>query len=1372
MSKNVKKHKVARIVFPVVGAAAIAAGVTTGIVLGRPTNKSIDVDTHTIELTPVVRSSSITITLRDEVKDNTTFAFIENQKNDYVANETNPTEVVFADVAKTEGNFQVRDKKVTLKLGLSHLPSIKGEYHFDFSVTLVYNTTDNNEQRKEVKDLHVVYKVEEDFAIIDDSAVKRNVTQIVTADATEYKIEFKNYRYEGSLSAENFSVDTSKLEWDQTLVGGVEANIENLDTDAHRFSVVVTVNDPAGLDYDGEFNVISGRFRFRFNNTFIDSAPIKITFNEENTIALGSDSEATFEFEDITDHGEHYGLVTYTDIVYTGFQGIGQDPTVALPSNVLRAEIISPQLKELKINTEETKVFADATDPRNKKLRVEFKIVYTQEHIKLDQEVDLSIKFTSDDYVIEGESEITGFKLHLKPAIGLLIDEIKSTPRGVYDDDGTIYGGVESIRVSVKGLQLVPKYFSYDVFDNTGKSLFSSGSLYRKPIQINKETSTISISFRTSEEMQTDWIKDFGDVYLQVVYNDDPEEEAEVRTEITRDSNIFNLRFENTTQLKGEDIKLSSRQVKVGKSIIASVPWGDTGEHFTVNWSVGNRNYATVDRETGIITGLAVNKEQTGAADVINAHFVADSRTTVWNKFEVIDDVKSVSTEITGVDNNNVLVAGKATATIVATSLEKEGTTHAVQDVVFSSSNTNIAKIKPAELFTDRATIEGVGIEYGEVGIQATSVDQPSISSPIQTITVIPDKTAVALWIDDKKATTEALNDINVDQTMHISIKDAQNHEIPHNLIRLSLGEGSALSLDSSNWTVTGVAPGTTILHASCVIDNIQYWDLAISFNVKDVAKSIALNFGSGAKSHINIGESTTVVGTIFGSTGQPSTEFGKVKLETTSDSIEFTDSTVEGKKSIEVDSQTPVAVEGLAEGEAVIKATSVSYPAITPAYLTVTVNASATKIEAVQLSKNPITINDKNETATAVLDGPQDGTITWDTDDHNVATIDQNGKITPVSVGIVNIIGTYTPTGSTTSDSKSAMLEITPVMEQITDIVFSSTTTNEMRQGETGTATAMFGSDPARSGITWSVYAKDGTQIADAITIDSKTGKYTANKVGTTTVKAVIDGKETGSYEETVTVRANRNYMDVKFEKYTDVYYSGDPDENLITRLSLETQLKQGWHIDYTIKDFYTEQVTDQVIDLQYDQVTTTDQLTNKVSFLKTGRVYIEAYLYNGDETVLAYDYVYVSVIDRVHDEIEIKQADPLGAGDTETATFTIAGTKEQPAGCYTIPLDIFIDTTVSHILPANVTLTITGPAGSETKFLELPSVAMGGISSATTEYQNPFVWNGIGNTSIKWSGAALTAVKNSSYYWTTSIRVVLPVAGTYQLQLVHTGN
>lgn len=186
--------------------------------------------------------------------------------------------------------------------------------------------------------------------------------------------------------------------------------------------------------------------------------------------------------------------------------------------------------------------------------------------------------------------------------------------------------------------------------------------------------------------------------------------------------------------------------------------------------------------------------------------------------------------------------------------------------------------------------------------------------------------------------------------------------------------------------------------------------------------------------------------------------------------------------------------------------ATSLSFDA--PSY-TISKDQTLTKLPTLKADEKP-------------LSGK---TITWSSDNENVATVDVNGTVTGVAAGNAKITAKFA--GDDTYKTSTASYEI--IVKGAPSLSFPE----KSYTVEMGDAF----SEPTLQGLPTDVTAKYSSSNADVATVDESTGKVQIVGVGTTTIKAVSEAKDVYEAAEAsyvLTVKpASKKIVDIDFSKY-----------------------------------------------------------------------------------------------------------------------------------------------------------------------------------------------------------------------------------------------
>ncbi len=180
-------------------------------------------------------------------------------------------------------------------------------------------------------------------------------------------------------------------------------------------------------------------------------------------------------------------------------------------------------------------------------------------------------------------------------------------------------------------------------------------------------------------------------------------------------------------------------------------------------------------------------------------------------------------------------------------------------------------------------------------------------------------------------------------------------------------------------------------------------------------------------------------------------------------------------------------------------------------------------KVTEVQLSSTTLTLTAGGDTATLTAtvlpEDAVDKEVTWSSLKESVATVDDNGVVTPVAKGSAIIVATA---GGVEAECAVTVVEAGTTIVDVTDVTLDKNAAT-VNAGTPVTLTATVAPENATNKtVTW---ASSDEKIA---TVD-KNGKVTAVKPGTATITATAGGDKTAECEVTV---PDGYYLFGKFNK------------------------------------------------------------------------------------------------------------------------------------------------------------------------------------------------------------------------------------------------
>jgi uncharacterized protein YjdB len=169
-------------------------------------------------------------------------------------------------------------------------------------------------------------------------------------------------------------------------------------------------------------------------------------------------------------------------------------------------------------------------------------------------------------------------------------------------------------------------------------------------------------------------------------------------------------------------------------------------------------------------------------------------------------------------------------------------------------------------------------------------------------------------------------------------------------------------------------------------------------------------------------------------------------------------------------------------EGETIVKPTKISIP-----------------------STSSVTVGNSFYFAPTVTPANSTYTLTWQSSDNTIASINQSGMLTGISVGSANIT-------VTTDNGKTATCKVTVSGKPVTSVSIKSSLSMEV--GDTYSLTPTISPSDAVTSYTWS---SDGSNVATV----SQSGKVTAKSAGAANITVKTDNGKTATCKVTVSAKS-----------------------------------------------------------------------------------------------------------------------------------------------------------------------------------------------------------------------------------------------------------
>ena len=204
--------------------------------------------------------------------------------------------------------------------------------------------------------------------------------------------------------------------------------------------------------------------------------------------------------------------------------------------------------------------------------------------------------------------------------------------------------------------------------------------------------------------------------------------------------------------------------------------------------------------------------------------------------------------------------------------------------------------------------------------------------------------------------------------------------------------------------------------------------------------------------------------------------------------------------------------------------------------------------VEDVSLDRTSVTLEEKQTTTLVATVSPSDATdktVTWSSSDSDVATVDQNGKVTAVKEGVATVEAEVG--GKSATCSVTVSKAVVPVSSISLDV-----SRLDLVVGGTATLTATVAPDDATDKtITWS------STDATVVSVDQK-GKVTALKGGTATITAKAGEKSANALVDVMEVTPATLEVDGEGESF---------DVTVITTRSYHVSSKPDWITEKSVE-------------------------------------------------------------------------------------------------------------------------------------------------------------------------------------------------------------
>lgn len=408
------------------------------------------------------------------------------------------------------------------------------------------------------------------------------------------------------------------------------------------------------------------------------------------------------------------------------------------------------------------------------------------------------------------------------------------------------------------------------------------------------------------------------------------------------------------------------------------------------------------------------------------------------------------------------------------------------QDLTWTSSNEDVARV-------DASTGQITGRTKGTAKITVTTTDGGYSDSCI--VEVVQLATGVTLSFSSVS--------LEAGKTKTISASVTPTSASDKTVTWSSSNE--KIATVNSNGTIKAISAGNVTITATSADGNAS---ATCKVTVKQPATSIVLKSTSGTDlskttMKIAVGSSKTVKATL-----QPSNVTNKEVTWSTSD------------KSIATVSSKGV-VKGIKAGTVKITATSGDGAASK----TITIKIY-TPVKSVSLNKTSVTLKEGGSTTVTATVAPSNATyktVEWTSSNYDVASVDENGKITAKGVGYAEI------TATTTQGDLTAICKVS-VVRPVKSVSLSESSL-QIEVGDKVKLTATVKpTDATNKTVSWK-------SSNSAVASVSSSGTVTAKKLGTATITVTTAD---GGFKKTCTVNVVKKVTSVELNKSAATIYLG----------------------------------------------------------------------------------------------------------------------------------------------------------------------------------------------------------------------------------------
>lgn len=691
-------------------------------------------------------------------------------------------------------------------------------------------------------------------------------------------------------------------------------------------------------------------------------------------------------------------------------------PTVRLSVTVGEQTSIAKSVERLSANVSDIDMFLDGEAGRT------FNVYVTPYPADVTSNLEYEWSSTDEDVVtVTRNADHSDFATITAEGVGKaqVIATIKNTSiRAVIDVSVTrkAPGAVTAIEVSPSTIvfdlnsreltQIRATVYYNGVVDESQSVTWSvDESLQNGAIAYDKSAVNTSQLFRLAKGTNT------GEGFITATSGG---KSASTSVEVVESSNEVTLM---SLGLSSSSISISAGQkFKVYADSYPSTAASQDG--YSLTWSSIDDRIASVDQK-GVITGVA-----SGSTQIVATAELGDVTKTAMVSVRVLGEDEGAS-YITLSDPSITLSQEDMDRAVEVTATVNDHNGNTVPDaevtwnvsayaqrIVSTEVDGNTIKVKPVSAGTALITASYPNVPT--VDLVVTVGGETSVDTGLQRL--VPSTSSLNLWLSETDG-----------QSFNVHVTPVPSNPTTAPEIEWKSGDGTVATVtpsasDPFSATIRARGVGNTRISAKDTVSGIQTWiDVTVTRNAPDGVTAIEVS-PSTIVFDLNSRELTQIKATVYYNGKADSSQS---VTWTVDESLK--DGAITYDTATENTSQYFRIAKGTAKGEGYITATSGGKSAFTHVS-TIDSSEAAATLQSIRLSASAISLGVGQKGVVYATPSPTsiadetDYSVKWESDDEDVASVDQNGYITGLADGVATVKATATYNGV----SKSASVRVT----------------------------------------------------------------------------------------------------------------------------------------------------------------------------------------------------------------------------------------------------------------------------------------------------------------------------------------------------------